>query len=69
MRERTGVEHDLRLLALEHRRERLRVTDVAQRERAVVEQRLDDEDLIEAVYGSANFREAVVAFTSGASKK
>ena len=30
---------------------------------------VDDEDLIEAVYGSANFREAVVAFTSGASKK
>ena len=39
MLERRGVEHDLRLLTLEHRRERLRVADVAQRERAVVEQR------------------------------
>ena len=32
--------------------------------RIVVEQRLDDEDLIEAVYGSSRFREAVVAFSS-----
>jgi enoyl-CoA hydratase len=37
--------------------------------RIVVEQRLDDEDLIEAVYGSDNFKNAVTAFTSGASKK
>jgi enoyl-CoA hydratase len=37
--------------------------------RIVVEQRLDDEDLIEAVYGSANFKDAVTAFTSGTSKK
>jgi enoyl-CoA hydratase len=32
--------------------------------RIVVEQRLDDDDLIEAVYGSAAFRAAVDAFTS-----
>jgi len=32
--------------------------------RIVIEQRLDDEDLIEAVYGSSRFREAVVAFSS-----
>jgi enoyl-CoA hydratase len=32
--------------------------------RIVVEQRLDDEDLIEEVYGSAAFRAAVAAFTS-----
>ncbi|MFM0202597.1 enoyl-CoA hydratase [Paraburkholderia fungorum] len=37
--------------------------------RIVVEQRLDDEDLIEEVYGSARFKDAVVAFTSGSSKK
>jgi enoyl-CoA hydratase/carnithine racemase len=37
--------------------------------RIVVEQRLDDEDLIEQVYGSAAFRNAVVAFTSGSSKQ
>jgi enoyl-CoA hydratase/carnithine racemase len=36
--------------------------------RIVVEQRLDDEDLIDEVYGSARFRDAVIAFTSGASK-
>ena len=36
--------------------------------RIVVEQRLDDEDLIEEVYGSARFRDAVLAFTSGSSK-
>jgi enoyl-CoA hydratase/carnithine racemase len=36
--------------------------------RIVVEQRLDDEDLIDEVYGSARFREAVIAFTSGSSK-
>ena len=36
--------------------------------RIVVEQRLDDEDLIEEVYGSARFRDAVVAFTSGSKK-
>ncbi|CAB3796292.1 Short-chain-enoyl-CoA hydratase [Paraburkholderia ultramafica] len=36
--------------------------------RIVVEQRLDDEDLIEEVYGSARFRDAVIAFTSGSSK-
>jgi enoyl-CoA hydratase len=36
--------------------------------RIVVEQRLDDEDLIEQVYGSAAFRDAVAAFTSGSSK-
>jgi enoyl-CoA hydratase len=35
--------------------------------RIVVEQRLDDEDLIEEVYGSAAFREAVAIFTSGSS--
>jgi enoyl-CoA hydratase/carnithine racemase len=34
--------------------------------RIVVEQRLDDEDLIEEVYGSARFKDAVIAFTSGA---
>jgi enoyl-CoA hydratase/carnithine racemase len=33
--------------------------------RIVVEQRLDDEDLIEEVYGSARFKDAVIAFTSG----
>jgi enoyl-CoA hydratase/carnithine racemase len=32
--------------------------------RIVIEQRLDDEDLIEAVYGSSRFKEAVVAFSS-----
>jgi len=37
--------------------------------RLVVEQRLDDEDLIEQVYGSAAFRDAVTAFTSGSSKR
>jgi len=37
--------------------------------RLVVEQRLDDEDLIEQVYGSAAFRDAVAAFTSGSSKR
>jgi enoyl-CoA hydratase/carnithine racemase len=37
--------------------------------RIVVEQRLDDDDLIEAVYGSTNFKDAVVAFTSGSSKQ
>lgn len=36
--------------------------------RIVVEQRLDDDDLIEEVYGSARFKEAVLAFTSGSSK-
>lgn len=36
--------------------------------RIVVEQRLDDEDLIEEVYGSARFRDAVTAFTAGSSK-
>jgi len=36
--------------------------------RIVVEQRLDDEDLIEEVYGSARFKDAVIAFTSGSSK-
>jgi enoyl-CoA hydratase/carnithine racemase len=36
--------------------------------RIVVEQRLDDEDLTEEVYGSARFRDAVIAFTSGSSK-
>ena len=36
--------------------------------RIVVEQRLDDEDLIDEVYGSARFRDAVLAFTSGSSK-
>ena len=36
--------------------------------RIVVEQRLDDDDLIEEVYGSASFKEAVLAFTSGSSK-
>jgi enoyl-CoA hydratase len=30
----------------------------------VIDQRLDDEDLIESVYGSSRFREAVAAFTS-----
>ncbi|PYE19574.1 enoyl-CoA hydratase/carnithine racemase [Paraburkholderia silvatlantica] len=33
--------------------------------RIVVEQRMDDDDLVEAVYGSAEFRNAVTAFTSG----
>jgi enoyl-CoA hydratase/carnithine racemase len=37
--------------------------------RIVVEQRLDDDDLIEEVYGSARFRDAVLAFTSGSSKQ
>jgi enoyl-CoA hydratase len=37
--------------------------------RIVVENRLDDEDLVDAVYGSENFRNAVIAFTSGASKE
>ncbi|PTB22729.1 enoyl-CoA hydratase [Trinickia symbiotica] len=37
--------------------------------RIVVEQRLDDEDLIEEVYGSVAFREAVAAFISGSTKK
>jgi enoyl-CoA hydratase len=37
--------------------------------RIVVEQRLDDEDLIEQVYGSAAFHKAVAAFTSGSSKQ
>ena len=32
--------------------------------RIVIEQQLDDEDLIEAVYGSSRFKEAVVAFSS-----
>jgi enoyl-CoA hydratase len=36
--------------------------------RIVVEQNFDDEDLIEEVYGSARFRDAVAAFTSGSSK-
>jgi enoyl-CoA hydratase/carnithine racemase len=36
--------------------------------RIVVEQRLDDDDLIEEVYGSPRFRDAVLAFTSGSSK-
>ncbi|WP_345815792.1 enoyl-CoA hydratase [Paraburkholderia sp. PREW-6R] len=37
--------------------------------RIVVEQRLDDEDLVDTVYGSDNFKKAVIAFTSGSSKK
>jgi enoyl-CoA hydratase/carnithine racemase len=37
--------------------------------RIVVEQRLDDEDLIEQVYGSAAFRDAVAAFVAGSSKR
>ncbi|PMS37384.1 enoyl-CoA hydratase/carnithine racemase [Trinickia symbiotica] len=37
--------------------------------RIVVEQRLDDDDLIEEVYGSVAFREAVAAFTSSSTKK
>jgi enoyl-CoA hydratase len=37
--------------------------------RIVVEQRLDDEDLIEEVYGSGRFKEAVIAFTSGGSRR
>ncbi|SEJ42039.1 enoyl-CoA hydratase [Paraburkholderia diazotrophica] len=37
--------------------------------RIVVEQRLDDEDLIETVYGSSAFRDAVAAFTAGSSKR
>ncbi|HEX7933560.1 MAG TPA: enoyl-CoA hydratase [Paraburkholderia sp.] len=32
--------------------------------RIVIEQRLDDDDLIEEVYGSSRFKEAVTAFTS-----
>jgi enoyl-CoA hydratase/carnithine racemase len=36
--------------------------------RLVVEQRLDDDDLIEEVYGSASFKDAVAAFLSGSSK-
>lgn len=35
--------------------------------RLVVEQRLDDEDLVEEVYGSAAFRDAVAAFTAAKS--
>lgn len=69
------VEHDVlevnayglaeRLMALSH------VTQKAVKEslrRLVTEQRLDDEDLVDEVYGSASFRDAVIAFTSGASK-
>lgn len=37
--------------------------------RIVIEQRLDDDDLIEEVYGSARFHDAVAAFTSGSSKQ
>jgi enoyl-CoA hydratase len=37
--------------------------------RIVVEQRLDDEDLIEEVYGSDAFRNAVAAFLSGSTKR
>jgi enoyl-CoA hydratase/carnithine racemase len=37
--------------------------------RIVVEQRLDDDDLIDEVYGSASFKNAVIAFTSGSSKR
>jgi enoyl-CoA hydratase/carnithine racemase len=37
--------------------------------RIVMEQRLDDDDLVEAVYGSEQFRQAVIAFTSGSPKK
>jgi enoyl-CoA hydratase len=37
--------------------------------RIVIEQRFDDEDLVEEVYGSARFRDAVTAFTSGPSKQ
>jgi enoyl-CoA hydratase len=47
------------------------VTQAAVKEslrRIVVEQRLDDEDLVEQVYGSAAFHGAVAAFTSGSSK-
>ncbi|HUH58831.1 MAG TPA: enoyl-CoA hydratase [Candidimonas sp.] len=36
--------------------------------RLVVEQRLDDDDLIEEVYGSQAFRDGVAAFTSGGKK-
>ena len=36
--------------------------------RIVVEQRFDDEDLIEEVYGSDRFRDAVAAFISGSAK-
>jgi enoyl-CoA hydratase len=36
--------------------------------RIVVENRLDDEDLVEEVYGSASFRDAVAAFTQGGAK-
>lgn len=36
--------------------------------RLVVEQNFDDEDLIEEVYGSVRFRDAVTAFTSGSTK-
>jgi enoyl-CoA hydratase len=37
--------------------------------RIVVEQRLDDEDLIESVYGSAAFRAGVAAFTAGSNQR
>ncbi|MEM5338188.1 enoyl-CoA hydratase [Paraburkholderia azotifigens] len=37
--------------------------------RLVVEQRLDDEDLIESVYGSSAFHDGVAAFTSGSPKR
>lgn len=37
--------------------------------RIVVEQRLDDDDLIETVYGSSAFHEGVASFTSGEGKK
>ena len=37
--------------------------------RIVVEQRLDDEDLIESVYGSSAFRDGVAAFTAGSNKR
>jgi enoyl-CoA hydratase len=37
--------------------------------RIVIEQSFADQDLVEEVYGSASFRDAVAAFTSGSSKK
>jgi enoyl-CoA hydratase/carnithine racemase len=37
--------------------------------RILVEQRFDDDDLIETVYGSRAFHDGVASFTSGASKK
>jgi enoyl-CoA hydratase len=37
--------------------------------RLITEQRLDDEDLIESVYGSDAFRDAVAAFTAAPSKR